>query len=126
MEIPYKAVRPVPAMPKTNRPVLMQPTFNWKSPGKHLKFFNLEIKVNSFLKSYNIQESKIVPVIMNRLGHDGLRFMQVFNNPKQGQCQTSPGLFEVLSEKCRPQQNETILSWQYCKLKSEQGENTEE
>ena len=36
------------------------------------------------------------------------------------------GLFEVVSEKFKPQYNETILSLQYNNLIREQGENAEE
>ena len=35
-------------------------------------------------------------------------------------------LFELLSEKIRPQQNRTILSLQYCKLIREQSQNADE
>ena len=63
---------------------------------------------------------------MSWLGHEGLQFMQIFNDTEQEKCRPSAGLFEVASEKFKPQHNETILSMQYCKLTREQNENAEE
>ena len=45
---------------------------------------------------------------------------------EQEKCQTSSGLFEVLSEKSKPQPNEKILSLHYCKLIREKEECAEE
>ena len=58
----------------------------------------------------NIQEGKKVPIFMNGLSCEGLRFLQVLNNTEQEKFRTSAGLFEVLNEKCRLLHNETILS----------------
>ena len=48
--------------------------------------------------SYNIEESKKVPIIMNWLGCEGLRFIQMLTDDKQEKCQKSTGLSEVLSK----------------------------
>ena len=52
-------------------------------------------------------------VIMNWLGYKGLRLVQTLNDREQEKCKTSSGLFEVLNEEFKLQQNETILSLQY-------------
>ena len=41
--------------------------------------------------------------------------MQTLNDQEQDIYKTNMGLFKILSEKCMPQQNWTILSLQYCK-----------
>ena len=63
---------------------------------------------------------------MNWLGHEGLRFMQTLTDAEQEKCRTNAGLFEVLSKIFKLQHKETILSWQYFKLKREQNENAKE
>ena len=45
---------------------------------------------------------------------------------EQEKCRTSTGLLEVLSDKFKPQNNETVLSLQYWKLACEQSENAQE
>ena len=63
---------------------------------------------------------------MNWLGYEDLGFVQTLNNEEKEKCKTSSGLFEVLSDKFKPEHNKMILSLQYCKLEREQYENVEE
>ena len=72
--------------------------------------------------SYNIEESK--NKIMNCLGHEGLRFVQMLTHNEQEMCQTSPGLFETLSLKSKPHHNDP-MSLMYCKLVREEKESAE-
>ena len=76
------------------------------------------------MNSYNIGERKRVPIIMNWLGHERLRFVQTLTMKKK-KCQTSSGLYNVLFKKCKPQHSETILSLQYCKMIIEEKESAE-
>ena len=50
-----------------------------------------------------------MPIFINSLGCEGLRLIQTLNDSEKEKCKTSTGLFEVLSEKFKPQHNETIL-----------------
>ena len=73
--------------------------------------------------NYNTQESKKVPIILNWLGHEGLRFMKTLNDEEKEKFKTNPGLFKTLSDKFKPQHNEKMLSLQHCKLIGEQNQN---
>ena len=59
--------------------------------------------------SYNIQDNEKVPVLLNWLGKEGLQFMQVLNDENKEKCKASKGSFEVLSEKFKLHNKETIL-----------------
>ena len=69
--------RPTPGMPKTGAPVLKQVIFGWKFPNKYIEVCNFAIEVKTIFltKSYNIQGSQRVPIIMTRLGHEGPRLL---------------------------------------------------
>ena len=67
-------------------------------------------------KTYDLNEDKVF-IIKNWLGREGLQLIQAFTNSEKEACKTEEGLFATLSEKFKPQHNETILSLQYCKLK---------
>ena len=73
--------------------------------------------------NYTTQENGRVPIIMNWLGQEWLRSMQIMNDEEQEKCRTSTRLFIVLRDKFRPQHNKTVLSLQHFKLASEQNEN---
>ena len=72
------------------------------------------------MKSYNTEENEKVPIIMNWLGHEGLRFVHVLTDNEGENCETSTELLEVLSEKFKPHHNQTILSLQKCQLVQEE------
>ena len=65
-------------------------------------------------------------IIINWLNHEELRLIQTFIDSEKEKCKTSAGLFEVLSEKFKPQHNERILSLQYQKPIREEKKNAEE
>ena len=67
-----------------------------------------------------------MPISMDSLGFEGLRFIKMLNYNEHGKCQTSPGLFEVQSEKFKHQHDEPVLLLQYCKLIKEEKESAEE
>ena len=80
------------------------PMFDWKFPDKYYELHNFEIEMKkTFLtNNYNIQESKIALIIMNWLGHEGLRFLQTLKPEEKEKCKTSSGLFKVLRDKFKP------------------------
>ena len=75
--------------------------------------FKIEVRNMFMTNSYNIEESKKVPIILSWLGSDRLRFVQILTDNGYEKCQTNLRLFHVLSEKFKPQHNETILPLQY-------------
>ena len=48
-------------------------------------------------KSYDISDSERVPIIMNRLGCEGLHFVQTLMDDEQETCKSSTGLLNILS-----------------------------
>ena len=61
----------------------------------------------------NTQDYERVPNNSKFVRQEGLGFMQTLNIEKHEKCRTSMGLFEVLSDKFKPQHNETTLPLQY-------------
>ena len=75
-----------------------QSSINWKSQDKYLGLCNFKIKVMNIVltNTYNIHKSKIVPnIIMNWLGHKGLKFVQTLNDTEQEKCRISVWLVEA-------------------------------
>ena len=82
------------------------------------------MEVNNILiaKNYNIWKSERVPRIMNWLGCEGIHFVPTLVDDKQEICKSSAGLFSIHNTKFKPQNNENILSLQYCKLDRDENE----
>ena len=61
-------------MPMISGPRIKHPTFDWKALDKYNELHNFEIEVRDIvlINSCNIQESKMVPIIMIKLGYKGL------------------------------------------------------
>ena len=75
-------------MPRSDNPILKQSTFDWKAAVKYQKLCNFEIQ----LKEYSYLMATIhkkVPVILNRLGLEGLWFVQTLNDKEKEKCRTS-------------------------------------
>ena len=81
---PVNNARPKNEMPRSSSPALRQPMFDWKAIDKNHVLHNFGIEVKKILVKNNttIQESETVPIILNWLGHEGLRFVQMPNNGK--------------------------------------------
>ena len=62
----------------------------------------------------------------NWLNRQGLQFLEILTQAEQEVWNTQEGLFETLSNKFRPQHNETIKSCHYCKLTIQNSENAGE
>ena len=76
--------------------------------------------------NYNTQESVRVPVILNWLDWDGLRFIDTLNDEEQVKYRTSTKLFKVLGDTFKPEHNEITTSLQYFKLAWQQSKNADE
>ena len=57
------------------------------------------------------------PIIKTDWEGERLHLIHTFTSSKKEACKTAERLFATLGEKFRPQQYETIMSLQYCKLK---------
>ena len=125
---PVIIARSVNIAPRSSRPVLKESTFDCKVVDEYQELCNFEIEVkNIFMtNSSHTQESERVLIILNWLGWEGLGFVQTLKKEKQDKYRTNTGLFEVLGEKFKLQDNKTVLSLQYCKVIGEQNEKSEE
>ena len=52
-------------------------------------------------------------------------FVNTLNDDEKVRWKTRSGLLEVLSDKLKPQNNEMMVSLQYCKLTRQQNENAD-
>ena len=84
----YESRRAMQAVPKVSGQTLRQTTINWKSQDKFNKLKNFKIKVRNILmmNSYNIEESKKAPIIMNWLGYEGFKFSQTLYDNENEKC----------------------------------------
>ena len=76
-------------------------------------------------KNYDISDNESLPTIMNWLGHEGLHFVQTLTDVHKI-CKSNVSSFSILNVKFKPQQIETILSLQYCKLSRDENKSAEE
>ena len=123
-----KTLRPIHTTSSLGIPALRMPIFYCRATEKYQELCNFETEVNNIFmtNNYNTQEGKRVPIILNWLDWEGLRFMETLNNEEWEKCKTNTGLYDVLSEKLKPQHNEMILSLQYCKLTREPNKHAKE
>ena len=54
------------------------------------------------VNNYNTKMGKRVPIILNRLDWNGLRFMHTQNDKEWEKCRANMGLFKVLCNKLKP------------------------
>ena len=110
-EGPMKCRRPVHTASKVSRPKFREPTLDWKAQDKCNELNNFKIKVRNIIMmdTYNIEETKNVPIIINCPHHEGFTFIQTPTDNEKEKCDTISGLFDVLNEKLKPQNSEKIL-----------------
>ena len=75
---------------------------------------------------YNTPQTDKLAVAKNWLGRKGLQYLETLMTMEKEMCNTLESLFEPLSNKFKPQYNETIKSLQLRKLHQYDDENTEE
>ena len=97
--------------PRASGPELRQPPFDWKEQDKYNELNNFKINVRNIfmINSYNIVESKRVQIVMNWLDCERFGLVQTLPDKEWGKCQTSKGLFELLSEISKAQYSEAIF-----------------
>ena len=71
-------------------------------------------------------QSGKLALVKNWLGRKGLQYLETLTTAEKETCNTLKGLFETLSNKFKPQYNETIKSLQFRKLYQHDDENVEE
>ena len=104
--------------PKVGSPTMKQHMFNWNVQDKYSGLKTFQLEVNNILSTYNNPHSDKLVLVKNLLGRKGLQYLETLTTAEKETCNTLEGLFETLSNKFKPQYNETIKSLQFRKLLS--------
>ena len=75
---------------------------------------------------YNTPKTDKLAVVKNWLGRKGLQYIETLTTVEKETCNTLEGLFKTLSNKFKPQYNETIKLLQFRKLYKYDEENVQE
>ena len=103
-----RAERTQNAGPRLGRPLMKQPTFNLEK-NRYNEFKNFRLEVNNRLKLYSMPQAEKIAITKNWLGRKGLQFLESLTQMEQESCDTMEGLLTILSNKFKPQYNETIV-----------------
>ena len=108
--------------PKIGGPAMKQLTFSWNTQEKYS-----ELKTFRYVLSmFNTPERDKLAVVKNRLGKKGLQYLETLTTAEKEMCNTLEGLFKTLSNKFKPQYNQTNKLLQFRKLYRYDEENVEE
>ena len=107
---------PNAAGPKQGGPALKQPNFNWEAPDKYTKWKAFILEVINVLSTYNVHKADKIAMGKNWLGRKGLHYIETLTENEKEACSTLEGLVNTLSDKFKPQSNETVKSLQFRKL----------
>ena len=111
---------------KMGRPAMKQPRFNWEAEDKYSKLKKLRLEVSNIISTDNTPQAEQLAIVKNWLGRKSLQFIELLTHVQKHRCNTLDSLFEILTNKFRPQFNETIKSLQSCKFSRWNRENAEE
>ena len=92
---------------------MKQPSFNWVVDNKYNELKTFRLEVNNILRIYNKPQAEQLVMIKNWLGRKGLQFIELLTEAEKDGCSILKGLFKTLTNKFRPQFNETIKTQQF-------------
>ena len=96
--------------PKTDGPTMKQLTFDWNAEDKYSELKTFRLEVNNVLSMNNTPQTDKLALVKNWLERKGLQYLETLMTMEREMCNTLEGLFETLSNKFKPQYNETIKS----------------
>ena len=73
--------------------------------------------------THSTPQAELLAMVKHWLGRKGLKVIALLMSEEKDMCSTLEGLFKLLTNKLRPQFNETIKSLQFCKLSRQDGVN---
>ena len=82
--------------------------------------------MNNVLSTCCTPQADKLALVKNWLERKGLQYLETLMTAEKETCNTLKGLFETLTNKFKPQNNETIKSLQFRKLYRYDDENIEE
>ena len=112
--------------PQIGGPTIKQLTFDWNVEDMYNKLKTFRLEVNNVLSTYNTPQTGKLALVKNCLGRKGLQYLEILMTTEKETCNTLEGLFETLTNKFKPQYNETIKSLKFRKLYRYDDENVEE
>ena len=114
------------AVPKKGCPALKKPTFNSDTEDKYSELKTFRLEVNNISPTYNTLQTDKLALVKTWLGRKGFQYIETLTTTEKETCITLEGLFNMLTNKFKPQYNETIKSLQFRKLCRYEDENVEE
>ena len=102
--------------PKIGSPTMKQPTFDWDTEDKYSELKTFRLHVNNILSTYNALQTDKLALVKNWLGRKGLQYLETLITAEKETCNTLEGLFDTLTNKLKPQYNQTIKLLQFRKL----------
>ena len=112
--------------PKIGSPAMKQLIFDWKAEDKYSELKTFRLEVNNVLSAYNTPQTDKLALVKNWLGRKGLQYLETLMTAEKETCNNLEGLFETLTNKFKPQYNETIKSLKFRKIYRYDDENVEE
>ena len=92
---------------------MKQPSLNWEVEDKYSKLKNFRLEVYNIIATYNKPQAEQLPIVKNWLGRKDLHFIESLTCVQEKDTyNTLEDLFKNLTNKFRPQFNETIKSLQ--------------
>ena len=95
---------------------MKQRTFDWDTENKYGELKTFRLEVNKILSTYNTLQTDKLALVKNWLGRKGLQYLKTLTTTEKETCKTLEGLFDTLTNKFKPQYNETIKLLQFRKL----------
>ena len=114
------------AGPKIGCPAMKQPTFDWDTEDEYSKLKTFRLEVNNILSTYNTPQIDKLALVKKWWGRKDLQYLETLTTTEKETCNTLEGLSDMLTNKFKPQYNETIRSLQFRKLCRYEDENVEE
>ena len=102
--------------PKIGSPAMKQLSFDWNAEDNYSELKTFRLEVNNVLSMYNTLQTDNLAVVKNWLGRKGLQYLEIMTTVEKETSSPLEGPFETLSNKFKPQYNETIKSLQFRKL----------
>ena len=95
---------------------MKQPTFDCNAADKYSELKTFSLEVNNVLSTYNTPQADKLALVKNWLGMKGLQYLETLMTTEKETCNILEGLFETLTNKFKPQYNETSKTFQFRKL----------
>ena len=105
---------------------MKQPIFDWTTEDKYSELNTFRLEVINILHTYNTPQEDKLALVKNWYGRKGCQYLETLTATEKETCNALEGLFEIITNKFKPQYNETFKSLQFRKLYRYDYENVDE